>query len=63
MKPQLPILTALLLPPHAGLRATGCRFLGIHPPETALDKTFTGSGFKPKPCDIIDRALVVHQCH
>ena len=38
--------------------ATGCWFLDIHPPETTLDKPFTGSGFQPKPYDIAYRTLV-----
>ena len=38
--------------------ATGCWFLDIHPPETTLDKPFTGSGFQPKPYDISYRTLV-----
>ncbi|MFO1064452.1 MAG: FAD-dependent oxidoreductase [Pirellulales bacterium] len=38
--------------------ATGCWFLDIHPPETTLDKPFTGSGFQPKPYDISYRTLI-----
>jgi len=38
--------------------ATGCWFLDIHPPETSLDKPFTGSGFQPAPYDISYRTLV-----
>ncbi|ODA30565.1 FAD-dependent oxidoreductase [Planctopirus hydrillae] len=38
--------------------ATGCWFLDIHPPETSLDKPFTGSGFQPAPYDISYRTLI-----
>lgn len=43
---------------HDDAIATGCWFLDIHPPETTLDKPFTGSGFQPKPYDISYRTLV-----
>lgn len=43
---------------HNDAVATGCWFLDIHPPETTLDKPFTGSGFQPKPYDISYRTLV-----
>lgn len=43
---------------HADAIATGCWFLDIHPPETTLDKPFTGSGFQPKPYDISYRSLI-----
>ncbi len=43
---------------HEDAIATGCWFLDIHPPETTLDKPFTGSGFQPKPYDISYRTLV-----
>jgi FAD dependent oxidoreductase len=43
---------------HDDAIATGCWFLDIHPPETSLDKPFTGSGFQPKPYDISYRTLV-----
>jgi len=43
---------------HDDAIATGCWFLDIHPPETTLDKPFTGSGFQPKPYDISYRMLV-----
>jgi FAD dependent oxidoreductase len=43
---------------HEDAIATGCWFLDIHPPETSLDKPFTGSGFQPKPYDISYRTLV-----
>ncbi len=41
--------------------ATGCWFLDIHPPETSLDKPFTGSGFQPAPYDISYRTLIPQQ--
>ena len=43
---------------HDDAIATGCWFLDIHPPETTLDKPFTGSGFQPKPYDISYRTLI-----
>ena len=43
---------------HDDTIATGCWFLDIHPPETTLDKPFTGTGFQPKPYDISYRTLV-----
>jgi hypothetical protein len=43
---------------HDDAIATGCWFLDIHPPETTLDKPFTGSGFQPNPYDISYRTLV-----
>lgn len=43
---------------HADAIATGCWFLDIHPPETTLDKPFTGSGFQPAPYDISYRTLI-----
>jgi FAD dependent oxidoreductase len=43
---------------HDDAIATGCWFLDIHPPETTLDKPFTGSGFQPRPYDISYRTLV-----
>jgi hypothetical protein len=46
---------------HADAIATGCWFLDIHPPETTLDKPFTGSGFQPKPYDISYRTLIPQQ--
>ncbi|HSH94068.1 MAG TPA: FAD-dependent oxidoreductase [Roseimicrobium sp.] len=46
---------------HDDAIATGCWFLDIHPPETTLDKPFTGSGFQPKPYDISYRTLVPKQ--
>lgn len=46
---------------HADAIATGCWFIDIHPPETTLDKPFTGSGFQPKPYDISYRTLIPQQ--
>ncbi len=43
---------------HDDAIATGCWFLDIHPPETTLDKPFTGSGFQPRPYDISYRTLI-----
>ena len=57
---------------HDDAIATGCWFLDIHPPETTLDKPFTGSGFQPNPYDIsyrtlvpqkVDNLLVAGRCH
>lgn len=43
---------------HEDAIATGCWFLDIHPPETTVDKPFTGTGFQPKPYDISYRTLI-----
>lgn len=43
---------------HDDAVATGCWFIDIHPPETTLDKPFTGSGFQPNPYDISYRTLI-----
>jgi hypothetical protein len=43
---------------HGDAIATGCWFLDIHSPKTALDKPWAGSGFQPDPYDISYRTLV-----
>ncbi len=57
---------------HDDAIATGCWFLDIHPPETTIDKPFTGTGFQPNPYDIsygtlipqkASNLLVAGRCH